>query len=125
MNTISRWELYTTTNKESNAQKIISTFLNENSFLEVQDTPTYQFYEKTNVIKVILFCKHNASSWKNLAFDLIESAQQVSFNIYMNGNINDNVDLILNKITGANGGISQIFISCANPILDRNASMHA
>lgn len=112
---ISRWEIYTTTNKESNARKIISTFLKENPFLEHQENTEYHLYDKTNVMKVILFCKHNAGSWKNLVFDLIQSVQQVAFKISINGNINEDVNLILNQISGANGGISDIFISCDNP----------
>lgn len=112
---ISRWEIYTTTNKESTAQKIISTFLNENPSFEYQENAEYHLYNKTNVMKVILFCKHNAYSWKNLAFDLIQSVQHVAFKISINGDINENIDLILNQISGANGGISKIFISCDNP----------
>lgn len=115
METKSFWTVYTKTDKKPNAQKIIKLFLEENPYLNVDGDISFEYYEKTNVIRANLKCIHSEKTWAMIAFDIIHSANSLSYGMYILGCLSEEVELVMNKIKGANGGISDIFVSAMNP----------
>jgi hypothetical protein len=110
METTSFWTIYTTTDKKSNAEKIIKTLLSENPTLTVKGEIAFEYYEKTEVIRANLKCVHVAENWEMIAFDVIRSVKSLSCTLQLIGCLDETVDLIATDIKGAMGGISQIFV---------------
>ena len=55
---------------------------------------------------------HEGESWQEIAYDVIQTAQQSATALILSGDIAESIDIFSNNVIGCKGAIRSLSISC-------------